>query len=742
MTGRKREQLLWYAGRGLPIFPCHWVEAGACSCANPGCKSPGKHPLVENGFYAATANPGQVEAWHRRWPEANWAVRTGPASGGGAGILVVDIDPRHSGDATWEMLRDENPGPLETVTVRTGGGGVHYWFQYPEGYVLSSKAGQLGPGVDIKAGGGYVLVPPSRTAQPYAFDLNPAETAIQALPGWILDRLGRPLRPGRAAGKTRREPADGIRPDAVHADTTRADRNPPEKIPVGERHNTLVALGAALRHKGLAPDEIRAALLTVRDQRFEEIDPDSEAEIESVVQWLAEKSPGYSPSDLGNAERFIDQHGQDVRFCYPWERWLVWNGKRWAADADGEVVRRAHETVKGIYAEAAGCADDGKRQALARHALASEARFRVEALLQSARPYLAVAPGQLDQHPTLLNCANGVINLEDGTLLPHDRKYMLTRMVDVPYDAGAQCPAWEKFLDLVTGNDGALKLFLHLAVGYTLTGRTDEHCLFFLYGTGKNGKSTFTETLRRLFNDYAQRTDIEAMLQSYAGRGAAASPYIANLAGARFVLASEMPEGRRLNEALVKDLTGGDSITARHLFGNPFTFAPTHKLWVFGNYKPRIGGTDEGFWRRVRVIPFQVAIPEALRRPMSEVLAEFEAELPGILAWAVLGCVLWKYNGLEMPPAVAEATRSYRGEQDLVQQFIDECCEMHPEHRIDKDELYRAWRSWCENAGEEGARSRSKRWLTQQFTMRGMEPGGKEQRQLVGMRLNKGKQGS
>lgn len=722
MTDKKLKQLQWYLGHQLPIFPCYWITSDACSCGNYNCKSQGKHPLVENGFYAATTELSQVEEWHQRWPNANWAVRTGDVSNGGAGLLVIDIDPRHSGDATWEMLRDENPGPVETVTVRTGGGGIHYWFQYPEGYSIPSKAGGLGPGVDQKADGGYVLIPPSKTAQPYTFEFNPTETEIQALPGWILSRLTKLTRPSQEALEVRFGSA--------------------ATIPVGERHNSLITFGAALRQKGLAPDEIKAALLTVRDNRFEEIDQDSEAEIEAIVQWLAEKSPGYSPSDLGNAERFIDQHGQDVRFCYQWDRWLVWNGKRWASDEDGEVVRRAHDTIKGIYAEAAKCTDEGRRKSLAKHALVSEARYRIEAMLQSAKPYLAVTPDQLDQHSMLLNCSNGIINLDNGELLPHDRSYMLTKLVEVDYDQKAVCPAWEKFLDLITGDDQSLKLFLHLAVGYSLTGRTDEHSLFFLFGTGKNGKSTFTETLRRLFNDYSQRTDIEAIMQSFGGRGAAASPYIANLAGARFVLASEMPEGRRLNESLIKDLTGGDSITARYLFGNPFTFTPTHKLWVFGNYKPKVGGTDEGFWRRMRVIPFKVTIPEEIRRPMSEVLVEFESELPGILAWAVYGCLLWKSNGLEMPEAVKEATTSYRSEQDLVQQFIDECCEMHPEHKIEKDELYKAWREWCENAGEEGAKSRSKRWFTQQFTSRGLEPGGKGNGLLVGVRLNKGKQGA
>lgn len=713
MQDKKSRLLHWYIEHRFPIFPCHWVRNGLCSCGKAACSSPGKHPLVEHGFHAATTDSAQIQEWHERWPDANWAMRTGDHASGGAGLLVIDIDPRHGGDARWDMLREENPEPVETVTVQTGGGGQHYWFNYPNGFEISSKANCMGAGIDCKALGGYVLVPPSRTSGAYSFLLNPDQADLQELPDWILARLEQP------------------------------ESNPPipiserlgETIPIGERHNSLVALGAALRQKGMLADEIRAALLTVRDQRLEDSDSISEAEVEAIVDWIAMKAPDYSPSDLGNAERFVNQNGEKVQFCYAWNRWLVWNGKRWAVDESGEVIKLAHDTIKAIYAEASNCNDEKRRKSLTKHALISEGRHRVESMLESAKPYLSISANQLDQHPMLLNCLNGVIDLETGNLLPHDRKYLLTKMIEVDFDAHALCPGWERFLKLITGEDENLELFLQLAVGYTLTGRTDEHCLFFLFGTGKNGKSTFTETLRRLFGDYSQRTDIEALMQNYTGRGGAASPYIAALAGARFVLASEMPEGRRLNESLIKDLTGGDAITARNLFSNPFTFPPTHKFWIFGNHKPKVSGTDEGFWRRMRLIPFKVTIPDDVRRPMSEVMAEFEAELPGILAWAVTGSVLWQNNKLQMPDAVEQATKTYRSEQDLAQQFIDECCETHPDYRVSKDELYKAWKAWCENAGEEGARSRSKKWLTQQLTNRDFAQGGNGNSLMMGVKL-------
>jgi putative DNA primase/helicase len=238
-----------------------------------------------------------------------------------------------------------------------------------------------------------------------------------------------------------------------------------------------------------------------------------------------------------------------------------------------------------------------------------------------------------------------------------------------------------------------------------------------------------------LLNDYAQRIDIEALMQNW-NLGTAANPHVASMAGARFVLASEVAENRKLNESLIKDLTGGDSMTARFLFSNPFTFRPVHKLWIFGNYKPKVSGTDWGFWRRMRVVPFAVTIPEEIRRPMSEVLDEFEEEMSGILNWALQGCLFWQSEHLDMSDAVEAATSEYRTEQDLVQQFLDEKCVMHPENRVDKKELFSVWKDWCEDASELQAKKRGRRWFTRQMTNRGFEHGGAGNRYLIGLELS------
>jgi putative DNA primase/helicase len=262
--------------------------------------------------------------------------------------------------------------------------------------------------------------------------------------------------------------------------------------------------------------------------------------------------------------------------------------------------------------------------------------------------------------------------------------------------------------------------YLQSAIGYSLTGKTTEHCFFVLYGSGRNGKTTFVETIRLLMADYAHRTDIQALMLHWKERGSAPTPHVAALAGNRFVIASEIPEGRKLNEPLIKDLTGGDSITARFLHANPFVYTPTHKLWLFGNYKPKISGTDLGMWRRVKIIEFPVTIPEDVQRPMDEVIGEFYEEMPGILAWAVEGCLAWARAGLKDTERIQATTAEYRSEQDILQHFIDETCERHPDYKVLCNDLFSSMKTWAETNNEHELQRKSKKWLTYQLQMRGI----------------------
>jgi putative DNA primase/helicase len=403
--------------------------------------------------------------------------------------------------------------------------------------------------------------------------------------------------------------------------------------------------------------------------------------------------------DIGNGERFTARHGADVRYDHSTGAWFIWTGTHLRRDDDGAIMRLAKTTARSIYEEAATAARAGNDEAaghVARWARTSAGDARLRAMLNQARVALpiAVTHDRFNAHPLLLNVQNGTIDLETCRLMPHDRADLLTYVLPVAYDPDAPSPMWCAFIDRITGGNSALAGYLARAVGYTLSGSTAAQCLFFLYGRGANGKSTFVETIMALMGDLADKARAAVLMQDERER---VPNEIAALAGRRLVVASELADGGRLNEGLVKDLTGGDTMSARFLYGEPFTFKPAFKLWLYGNHKPTITGTDDGIWRRVQLIPFTVQIPESERDPALP--AKLRAELPGILAWAMRGWQEYQRDGLGMPAAVTQATADYRAESDTLGLFLAECCHMAEGATARGAELYTAYLTWAERGG-------------------------------------------
>lgn len=408
-------------------------------------------------------------------------------------------------------------------------------------------------------------------------------------------------------------------------------------------------------------------------------------------------APEYGLTDLGNARRLVRLHHQDLRYCFPWDKWLVWDGTRWVFDTSGEVYRRAKETVKSIYAEAAQTEDSREREQLAKHAMRSESDSRIRAMINLAQsePGIPVLPDDFDADPWLLNVQNGILDLRTGELRPHSREALMTKLVPVDYDPDAKCPLWLSFLDRIMGGNAALIEYLRRVVGYTLTGDTSEQCLFLLYGTGANGKSTFLETLRALLGDYAQQANFATFLHSDQDR---IRNDIAAIRGARYVAAVEADAGRRLAESLIKQVTGGDMVKARFLYREEFQYKPTYKIFLAANNKPTIRGQDHGIWRRIRLIPFEVTIPKDQQD--KKLPQKLQEELPGILAWAVEGCRAWQQGGLQDPAEVIDATQSYREEMDVLGDFIAECCVISRTAQATTKALYAQYLKWCEENAE------------------------------------------
>ena len=444
------------------------------------------------------------------------------------------------------------------------------------------------------------------------------------------------------------------------------------------------------------------------------------AQIANVSDDTVTVDTSYHHTDVGNGKRLVDATRDKLRYVPEWKQWLVWNGQRWEHTDVHAVKRLAHAVIVDMYREAVGTA--AVNTELAKWALKSEATSRIEGMIAEAQPYLIAKPSEFDASPWLFNVANGVVDLRTAKLTDHDPALMLTKIVDVAFTEKSSSAPWIQFLRVIFHNDDNLVDYVQRAVGYTMTGSTDEHCLFFCYGNGANGKSTFMKALSIIAGDYGTTSSVEALLD-HRQDGEGATPMIAGLVGKRFAMASEMPEGRKLNESRVKDITGGDAITARTLYGKPFVFTPSHTLWITGNHKPRITGLDLGIWRRLRILPFTATIPEALRKDSRDIEAMFRQEAEAILSWMILGAFLWYQNGLSTCEAVERATTEYRGEEDIVARFLQQRCVMNQTAQIPKARLYDLWKEWAEDEGERGAAFKSSRWLVQQIMSRYGETG-------------------
>jgi putative DNA primase/helicase len=409
----------------------------------------------------------------------------------------------------------------------------------------------------------------------------------------------------------------------------------------------------------------------------------------------------YRRTHFGNRDRFVDAVRDDVRYVAAFKAWYRWDGARFAPDDALWVEQRAQAVIRALTDEAIATDDPDQRRHLFQWAAKCESMGAVQQILDLAQsdPALARTPQDWDADPDVLNVQNGVIDLRTGVLRPHSRADNITKLVPVMYDPAATCPRWEAFLARVVP-DVAVRTMLRIAVGYSLTGHTREECLFLLWGTGRNGKSTFFETIRLIAGDYAVQSDFNTFLEtgSVASNGAARGD-LARLHGGRLVTTSEASEGKRLNESVIKSITGGDTITARQLYAKEFEFTPLFTLWMAANHRPTIRGTDDGIWRRMRLVPFTVQIPEAeVDRTLKDAL---RTELPGILAWAVSGAMQWYAEGLPFPDAVRAATAAYREESDTIGEFLDDCCERLAEAKTATTDLYKAYKSWCEQRGDD-----------------------------------------
>lgn len=431
------------------------------------------------------------------------------------------------------------------------------------------------------------------------------------------------------------------------------------------------------------------------------------SDTELAIGLFGKKKPrvlkNYDRTDTGNAHRLYDRCNGEIRYSYNRKKWYYWTGKMWALDETGEIKKYCDLVLADMKAQAFEIDDEAEREAFLKWVNSCGNSNRKAAMITETQHLdgIPVLPDQMDAYQEYLNCQNGIVNLRNGELMPHVPEFMMSKICLCEYDVSDKKPEkWLKFLDDVCNGDQELIRYLQKCVGYSLTGSTREQCAFFLYGLGNNGKSTFLETISDILGTYGANAQPDTIMARRDGSGNGANSDIARLKSARFVSTEEPSEGVRLNEGLVKQLTGGGKVTCRFLFGDEFEYEPEFKIWIATNHKPVIRGTDIGIWRRIRLIPFEVNIPK--ERVDKNLKYKLREEMPQILHWAVEGCMMYAREGLEMPECVRRATAEYKSEMDLLQAFADACVviDYTVPDGVPANELYSAYVRWAERNNE------------------------------------------
>jgi putative DNA primase/helicase len=728
-----------YARRGWAVFPC---------------KPSSKAPYIDGGFKNASIDPAIITQWWRQWPEAMIGIRMGAESG----AWTLDPDaPKEPGGIdgrqSWADLQQKHGAAPHTHTHNTPGGGQHLLFKYRADRPITNREGGLAKlGINVRGEGGYIIAPPSINADGKAYEIADALDFFNFAdaPNWLYDLiLTKPAIPEQAAARAHPPTRNGNSSHRQYAEA--ALRGECDRV-AGALHDrnielnnaalklgTLVAAGeltegevigplydAAVGNGLVAEDGPRAAMATInsglkKGLQEPRVIPDSNYKPNGGADYSKREGCGetLAYSDEVLAQNFIDKHVADLRYTALWGQWLIWDDRRWAPDdrlATFSFVRHLcyEQARKAESRDAKNIASGGTVAAIERLARADQR--------------IAVTVNEWDADPWLLNTPSGTVNLQTGEMRKHNPDDKLTKVTGAAPDLNCPIPLWTGLLATVTGGNSDLIAYLQRMAGYSLTGSTREHAMFFLYGTGANGKSTFLNAITACADEYHRVAPIETFTASNTERH---PTELAGLRGARLVTAVETEEGRRWDESKIKALTGGDTISARFMRQDFFQYAPQFKLIIAGNHKPGLRSVDEAIRRRLNLIPFTVTIPPAARDP--EFPDKLKVELPGILAWMIDGCRAWQQQGLAPPQVVTEATAAYLESEDAISAWLDECCRRDPNSFATSTHLFVSWNQWATKNGEHAGTTKK---LVSALESKGFQPHRKNSgRGFVGLRV-------
>jgi len=677
---------LEYAALGIPVFPCRPND---------------KRPATENGFHACTTDEARIRAWWAENPNYNVACPTGHK------FDVIDIDPDG-----FQAFGELDTVAGYAVAVTTPRRGNHLYVRRGS---LPTTA-NIRKGIDTRGEGGYVLMPPSEVdGNFYRFvsgrDLSKLGDIPDA-PAWVVAAVM-------------------DRPRGIGSAET------PETVTEGERNQRLFLAASSMRGRGHTVAEIRE-YLSILNKRC--VPPLPEDELDTIARSTGRYEQGqanvakvqasvvagiesycatdpetgevrelpvFEQSQVGNAIRMAAIYGSDLLWVNDWGAWVRWDGKRWEIDRDGgHTVRGMAQTMfRDMIKEGANLGREGED--LIKWGMKCQCKAQIDACVEllKAQPGMLAGSDSFDSNPNILNVANGRLSLtkeglesdSEFKVEPHDRNDFATKLIPISYDPSAYSEAWARFLIDVQPVE-ELRTFLMTAAGYSLGGWQHERCFFFLYGSqGANGKSVFTETLGAIMGDYACQTRIETFLDTKYGSGIPND--IARLRGTRYVVAPEAGEGKRLSEELIKQVTGGDKLTARFMRAEFFDFQPAFTLWLTGNHKPDIRGTDNAIWQRPKLIPFNVQISPDRQDKGLKARLTTGTDAEGVLNWMLTGCASYLRSGLAVPEVVRQATAEYREEMDVLGRFLSDETVEDSLAEVQAGELYKRYTLWCEEQG-------------------------------------------
>lgn len=653
------ESALRYAKQGMKVFPLLPDE---------------KKPLIKGWQHRATTDSEMIKTWWTEHQDANIGFITGEPNG----IVVLDVDIKNDKDGIASCKRLLGDNALEsTMCASTPTGGYHLYFKSSSNEINNKVEFQ--PGLDLRGCGGYVVAPPSiidgiKYSWSYMGEIAEFPTKIQN----IISPETTPSTVATVASDT----TNGAQPDMVIREGERNDHifklacTENFRLLSNEQQQTLILSEARKCIPPLSDDEALRCLESARTYNKQTNDTDGDH------------------TDLWSAKKLIQQYGDEIRYLTEHKKWLFWNGSMWVIDNAFKIDQYAENTIRELFSKISTISDKSERTKLAKHLISSQSRKKLDDMVKLAmrQEGVAISSDDLNKDNMLLGVSNGTINLSTGELRTPNPKDLITKKSEVTYDPSAKCPEWLKFLDTTFSGEKDLIRYIKRAVGYSLTGLTSEQCLFFLYGTGANGKSTFIQVLTVLLGDYSSNTQPDTFMVK---NGGGISNDVARLAGKRLVVTTELEDGKRFAESLIKSLTGGDTITSRFMYGEYFEFNPEFKIWMAGNHKPVIRGNDDGIWRRIKLIPFSNTVAKEDRD--SHLQDKLSNELSGIFNWALEGCLEWQDSGLGGCSSINDATTEYRTEMDQIQEWIDECCNLQPNASTQATVLYKNYKEWSED---------------------------------------------